>query len=96
MSENCMENCGELHEILHKGLFDFHRRDILEKLQDLLTEMQESEQIDNQANEDSMKIHSNNNDNPCEDEKDKENNPSIDRFLQNPKKRKAKRTPEKF
>jgi hypothetical protein len=23
MSENCMENCGELHEILHKEPFDF-------------------------------------------------------------------------
>jgi len=69
----------------------FHRRDILKKLQDLLTEMQESEHVDNQADENSI---TNNNSNSHEDEKDKENNPSIDRFLQNPKKRKAKGRPK--
>ena len=53
--------------------------------------MQESEQVDNQADENSI---TNNNNNSHEDEKDKENNPSIDRFLQNPKKRKAKGRPK--
>ena len=46
----------------------FCRRDILKKLQDLLTEMQESEHVDNQADENSI---TNNNSNSHEDEKEK-------------------------
>src|SRR5689334_19138301 len=59
--------------------------------------MQQSEQLDNQTDE-----NINNNDNDSRDhengednkENDKENDPSTDRFLQNPKKRKAKGRPK--
>ena len=57
----------------------------------MLTEIQESEQVDNQADENSI---TNNNNNSHEDKKDKENDPSIDRFFQKPKKRKAKGRPK--
>lgn len=46
--------------------------------------------IDNQANEDSMKIHSNNNDNPCEDEKDKETIHQLIDSFRTPKNAKQK------
>jgi len=68
----------------------FRRRDILKKLQDLLTEMQQSEQVDNQTDENNT---TNNNDENNK-ENDKENDLSTDQFLQNPKKRKAKGRPK--
>ncbi|CAG8839616.1 18154_t:CDS:2, partial [Racocetra persica] len=70
---------------------EFTRQDVLEKLQNLLTEIQDEELVNSLANDDNEEIYSNSLDN---NEKYEETNLLSDISLQNPKKHKAKGQPK--
>ncbi|CAG8565572.1 7746_t:CDS:2 [Cetraspora pellucida] len=83
---------GVVRDITQKAV-RFHRQDILKKLQDLLTEMQEDVLVSSSTENDNEETCSSSNNNLHNDEDDKENDlTSI--FLQNPIKRKAKGRPK--
>ncbi|RIB21249.1 hypothetical protein C2G38_1119519 [Gigaspora rosea] len=85
---------GELWGIarnLTQKAVQFHRQDVLEKLQNLLTEIQEDDLVNSPANDDNDETCSNSLD---DNEICEESNSLAEIPLQNPKKRKAKGLPK--
>ncbi|CAG8743038.1 7939_t:CDS:1, partial [Dentiscutata heterogama] len=81
---------GVARNIMQKAV-QLHRQDVLEKLQNLLTEIQEEELVNSLANDDNEEMYSNSLD---DNEEYEETNSLSDIPLQNPKKRKVKGRPK--
>ncbi|CAG8791589.1 22222_t:CDS:2, partial [Racocetra persica] len=81
---------GVAQNITQKAV-QLYRQDVLEKLQNLLTKMQDEELVNSPANDDNEEIYSNSLD---DNEEYEETNSLSDIPLQNPKKRKAKGRPK--
>ncbi|CAG8741335.1 28775_t:CDS:2, partial [Racocetra persica] len=77
--------------IKYQEVVQFHRQDVLEKLQNLLTEIQDKELVNSPANDDNEEMYSNSLD---DNEEYEETNSLSDIPLQKPKKHKAKGRPK--
>ncbi|CAG8698076.1 10050_t:CDS:2 [Cetraspora pellucida] len=86
---------GIARNIIQKAV-QFHRQDVLEKLQNLLTEIQENELVNSPANDDNDETCSNSLDSKSldDDEECEESNSLANIPLQNPKKHKSKGCPK--